>query len=330
MGPSTLSSWALLIARALATRGVDAEPLFRQAKLRFDELQDANARYPLAAMQRLWSLATEATQDPCFALDVGASWHPTSFHALGYSALASATLREALAYLARYSRVVSNGARIDVDDLPDAIAVKLASIELVPEAAAALQAGLAAITMLCRYASAYSVAPTHVHFTHHDNGMRVRLERFFDCPVAFDSSYDGLVFATRDVDARLPGANAVLLRINEQALHRYAARIDASQFADRVRAELVRLLPSGEIDQARVARAIHVSSRGLQRKLKEEGITFRELVDDTRRHLAGQYANDSTLSSSEIAYLLGFSEPSSFMRAQRRWKGRARDPALAA
>ena len=324
MGPSTLSSCALLIARELAKRGVDAEPLFRQAKLHFDQLQDPNARFPLAAIHRLWSLAAEATRDSCFGLEVGESWHPTSFHALGYSALACATLREALAYLARYCWNVSNGARIDLVDLPTEVALKLSSREPFPHAAAAVQAGLAAIVVLCRCASGASIALTRVHLIEQDNGARSRLERFFQCPVAFSSPYNALAFATRDVDAPLPGANAVLLRINEHALQQYAAGIHSKQVAERVRGHVVRLLPSGEADQARVARAMNVSLRSLQRKLKAEGVTFRDLVDDTRKRLAGQYAQDSTLSSSEIAYLLGFSEPSSFARARRRWKGRSR------
>ena len=293
--------------------------------MRFDQLQDPNARYPFAAIQRLWSLATEATHDPCFGLDVGASWHPTSFHALGYSALACPTLREAFAYVARYCRVVSNGARVDVGEGATEFVLKLASREPLPHVAAPAQAqaGLAAIVMLTRCASGGSIAPTRVEFMHQDDGTRARLERFFGCPVAFGSPYNGLAFSTRDVDAALPGANAVLLRINEQALLQYAARIDSKQIVEAVPAHIVRLLPSGHAGQARIARAINVSMRSLQRKLKEEGVTFRELVDDTRRRLAEQYGKDSTMSSSEIAYLLGFSEPSSFVRAKRRWKGRA-------
>jgi len=189
MGPSTLSSWALLIARVLAKHGVDAEALFRQAKIRFDRLHDADARYPLAGIYRLWSLATEATNDPCFGLEVGESWHPTSFHALGYSALASATLGEAFGYLARYSRVVSSGARVDVARVAAEVILKLMGREPLPHTAAAVQAGLAAIVVLCRCASGSSFAPSRVHFMYDDNGTRARLERFFGCRVAFGSTY---------------------------------------------------------------------------------------------------------------------------------------------
>jgi AraC-like DNA-binding protein len=61
----------------------------------------------------------------------------------------------------------------------------------------------------------------------------------------------------------------------------------------------------------------------MQRKLKARGVSFRKLLDDTRRQLAEQYLKDSTLSVSEIAYLLGFAEVSSFSRAFRRWTGHA-------
>jgi AraC-like DNA-binding protein len=75
--------------------------------------------------------------------------------------------------------------------------------------------------------------------------------------------------------------------------------------------------------EATMARALNLSQRSLQRKLSERGTTFRQVVDDTRKQLAEQYLKDSMLSVSEIAYLLGFAEVSSFSRAFRRWTGQA-------
>jgi hypothetical protein len=83
---------------------------------RHKHLRDANARYASAAMQRLWAASVEATGDACFGLEVGRRWHPTTFHALGYAALASASLREALGYLVRYCRVVTTGASFHMID----------------------------------------------------------------------------------------------------------------------------------------------------------------------------------------------------------------------
>jgi AraC-like DNA-binding protein len=90
--------------------------------------------------------------------------------------------------------------------------------------------------------------------------------------------------------------------------------------ADRVRARLARTLPQGEVGQEAIARSLNLSLRSMQRKLRQEGTSFRELLEETRRSLAAQYGRDSTLSASEIAYLLGFAEASSFSRAMRRWR----------
>lgn len=329
MGPSTLASWVLLIQRALAARGIDPDALLRQAKIDPAQLRDANARYPTAAVHRLWQLAAEATQDRCFGLEVGRTWHPTTFHGLGYSAIASASLREALGYLVRYSRVVATGARLELVDngaetvlkgrsRPEEGATPPAAISL------AVQAGVAAIAVLCREVKGANIALARVTFTQSDETCRSRLEAFFECPIAFGAPENALVFATAELDAPLPTANPLLARINEQALARYDAGLHSEQVAERVRAQLSRALPAGRFDQATIARSLNLSLRSMQRKLEREGTSYRELLDETRRQLAEQYSRDSTLSASEVAYLLGFEEASSFSRAMRRWQRLAR------
>ena len=64
-----------------------------------------------------------------------------------------------------------------------------------------------------------------------------------------------------------------------------------------------------------------MSVRNLQRKLKNTNTSFRELLDEMRRELAKQYVNNSDVSLSEVTFLLGFSESSSFSRAYKRWHG---------
>lgn len=328
MGPSTLSSWALLIAEALTKRDVDAAEVFRRADMSIDDMHDPNSRCPASAMERLWALAADATQDPCFGLEVGRAWHPTAFHALGYSVLAAASLREGLACLARYSRVVSTGARVQVIEHGAEVSIRITSRfrEHSPSAhwtRAPVQAGLAAILVLCRAARGESLDPLRVTFGCEEGGVRRRLQSFFRCALVFEAEHDAMVFSAKDIAGSLRTANPTLLRINEQALARYAADLRAGDIAERVSAELIRLLPSGEVDQGVIARSLNVSLRSMQRKLKEQGVTFRELLDDTRRQLAQSYAQDPSLSASEVAYLLGFSELSSLSRATRRWKQRA-------
>ena len=330
MGPSSLSSNARLIARTLTERGIDAEAVFRRARVSYAQLEDPNARYPLAAVHRLWALADEVTRDPCFGLDVGRTWHPTSFHALGYAALASATLREALTYLVRYARVVNTGALVELVDHGEEIALTLgrrsrepAIVPFVSESP--MQAGLAAIAVLCRQARGDAVDLRRVTLEQPERGGQARMESFFCCPVIFEAPENALVFPRGEIEAPLTTANAVLAQINARALEDYLSRIDSPSLSDQVRARLARSLPAGKVEQNDMARSLNMSLRSMQRKLEQEGTSFRALVDDTRGRLARQYLSDATMSLAEVAYLLGFSEASSLSRAMRRW--RQRDPA---
>ena len=324
MVTSTLTSWALLIHRALTDRGIDADALFRRAGLDPARMNDPNARYPQTGMQRLWALATSASGDECFGLEVAQHWHPTTFHALGYSALASETLRDALLRVVRYGRVVTTGARVDLEQSGDEVVLRLLGLlpgaEFVP---ASVDAGVATVVILCRAGRGEPIDPVRVSLVRAEPGCSSRLRTFFGCPVDFSAAENRIVFRASDLDAQLPTTNAVLLRVNEQVLTDYLARLERAEVTVQVQAKLIQLLPSGKVEEGFIARALNLSLRSLQRKLEERGVTFRKLLDDTRQQLAEQYLKDSTLSVSEIAYLLGFAEVSSFSRAFKRWTGRA-------
>jgi AraC-like DNA-binding protein len=298
--------------------------LFRSAGLDPERMEDPNARYPIAEMQQLWALAIAATGDECFGLEVAQAWHPTTFHALGYSALASETLREALSRAVRYSQVVTTGARLELQQNGEEVMLKmigsLPEERLVP---ASIDAGIASLVILCREGRGGQIDPVRVRLTRAASVCAERLQAFFGCPIVFGATENAIVFRAADLDAHLLTSNPALLRVNEHLLTEYMARLDRSQITVQVQAKLIQVLPTGKLSEASMARALNLSLRSLQRKLNERGVTFRKVLEDTRRQLAQQYLQDSTLSVSEIAYLLGFAEVSSFSRAFKRWTGHA-------
>ncbi|MCP4287437.1 MAG: helix-turn-helix transcriptional regulator [Gammaproteobacteria bacterium] len=119
----------------------------------------------------------------------------------------------------------------------------------------------------------------------------------------------------------LPTANAELVRVNDLVITEYLARFDRNAIAMRARAYLIDRLSSGDITEESLAKVLNLSLRSFQRRLKQEGTTYKELVADTRQELAMMYIKNSQLSFSEITFLLRFSEPSSFSRAFKRWMG---------
>ncbi len=111
--------------------------------------------------------------------------------------------------------------------------------------------------------------------------------------------------------------------MNERIANRRLAALDVEHTPNRVRAEIMEQLPNGNLSDESVAEALHMTSRTLHRRLKEHDTSFRDVLGEVRRELAEQYIADPTLTLTEITFLLGFAEASSFSRAFRRWTGQS-------
>jgi AraC-like DNA-binding protein len=322
--PTTLTSVGKLIAEVLKNHyGVDPEPLFQRVGLDTSLMSDANARYPRAKLMELWEVAAGATGDPCIGLVVGFEVRTTSFHALGYSWLASRTLQGALIRLSRYYRIIVT-VPLHVELRSDAAGYELEVVYPDPRYPAppiALDSFLASIVKLCRTATTEATSPREVWIDHDDNGHTDEYVRKFGAPVRFDMGHNILFFDKEVLDTPIPGDNLDLVVANDKVVERYIESLDPERVATEVRKLLIDLLPTGTASQKSVAQRLNKSVSTLQRQLNTEGTTFREIQDDTRQELAEEYVADGKHSLSQIAYLLGFSDQSNFSRAFKRWNG---------
>ena len=147
-------------------------------------------------------------------------------------------------------------------------------------------------------------------------------EQWFRCPVAWGGARFEMAFDAEVLDRPLPRNDPRLFAYLAQQAERLlaAAPLDDSALA-HVRREVAAALPTGEPQQALVARRLAMSARTMQRRLATEGTTFAAIVDAVRRERAELLLSDARLTASEVAFLLGFSEPAAFFRAFRRWTG---------
>jgi len=322
--PSTLTTWALLQWDALAARGLEPEPLFRSAGLDPAELRDPEARYPIIKMQRLWTAASIAVGEETYGLEVAQRMRPTTFHALGYAWLASPTLQEALERATRYFAVVSDGLSLELKR-PRAgesvLVFKTTAAGIGRFAIASTDAGLAAIVMLCRMSNGPEWHPKAVRTVRPKPKAAATFARFFGAPIEYDAREAALIFSTDDLSRPLPSANRELAIANDAVLKRLIARLRMGDIEGQVRGAIVERLASGAVLQGEIATGLALSERTLQRKLAEAGTNFQRVLDGVRRELGEAYVREGSRSITEIAYLLGFSDPANFTRAFRRWLG---------
>jgi AraC-like DNA-binding protein len=326
--PSVLGTWALTAVRALDARGVDGCALAARAGIDLATLTDPNARHPIAATTRLWRLAVEATGDPCFGLWASRFVTQTTFHALGFAVLASATLRDAFQRFVRYGHLVSDAAEIQLGHAGETEQFRL----VLPKGEGrptdeSIDAILSLITRTARMLSGGKVNPVAVRLERLEPSPSEAFGKVFRAPVHFGQQENVLEFAAADLDERLSMGNVELARHNDDIMARHMARhldrIEHERVSSRLHTWLMDELSAGEPSEEAAARALGMSLRNLQRRLQEEGTTYREALNDTRREMARTYLDEGRTSVTEIAFLLGFADTSGFSRAFRRWTGRS-------
>ena len=145
--------------------------------------------------------------------------------------------------------------------------------------------------------------------------------RFAGCEIVLGDQ-TGLALRAADASTTIISADtAVYHAIEQELMARLKSLSEASGMADRVRREIRAVLPSGRVSAEAVARRLRVSTRSLQRKLKDEGASFQAILDETRAALALVYLRDRKLSTEETSFLLAYRDPNSFYRAFSDWTG---------
>ena len=165
--------------------------------------------------------------------------------------------------------------------------------------------------------------PSRVTFQHRCAADPEVYRQFFGCPVTFAASTDS-VHAGNDMlsPERLPTSSPQVAQANTALCEEYLSSRHQGQVATRVREQLARLLrQGGPLSLGDVAAALAMSERKLQRLLREEGVQFRDLLDDVRAREAQQLLADNSLPVGRVAERLGFDSMSAFSRAFRRWYG---------
>lgn len=322
---TTIAAAARLIGETLESQyAINPAPIFKAAGIDASRLDVAGARYPWNAMQRLWIEAAKATGDPCFGLIVGRNIRPTTFHALGFSWLASRTLLESLQRLVRYTKLITT-APVELvltpTDTTWEMEDRVRNQGLPGADQIAVDAFFMAVVGLCRQASDAHFCATEVRLCRSDDGLTDKYVEAFEAPVFFNAEIDRIAFDRTELEAPLPGDNLELAIANDRIAEEYIDALDPSNVSTEVRKLLVELLPSGDANQQTIASHMNRSLSTLQRQLAAEGTNYKDIRENTRRDLAEQYVRERNYSLSQIAYLLGFSDQSNFSRAFRRWTG---------
>ncbi|MDR3417766.1 MAG: AraC family transcriptional regulator [Nevskia sp.] len=278
-------------------------------------------RYPVARWRALLERAAARLQDPLLGLHLGRTITPAHFGVMGYVLLACPSLGAALLRFQQYQRLL-----YDVNPMRHTVAADAVTLEwgvesghpgpLVDECA------ITALVQFSRDITGRRGAPLGVEFVNPQPPDLRPYRAYFGCPVQFDRPLTRVRLAPAMLALPLRQPDPALLGVLQGQADALLAELpQEDDFERAVRRCVARLAREGEPSLQRVADELHLSPRTLHRRLEQNGRNFRELLEDTRRHLADDYLRDPRLRMVEIALLLGYSEQSAFTRAYRRWTG---------
>jgi AraC-like DNA-binding protein len=316
MAITHLLSPADILWKILKDYGYDAESIFQEEGIDREMILKPGVRITQARVDSLWSKVNELIDDPCFGLRGAKFWHPSHLHALGYAWLSSGTLREALNRAARYAHIIGEDREHRMEDTAKGLTATLSHSLKLP---AHMDLSMSILMSACRLNYGADLNPVEVHFIHSKPARAEEYYSYFNAPVKFNADYDSLTLPADAVDRRLPIGNPQLAKLSDQHIISYLAELDKNNIVQRVKGAIVDMLPSGGVSGEKMAQRLNMSTRSLQRKLQSAHTTFGTLLDEVRQEIAEHYIHDSTVSLMEIAFVLGYSEYSSFCRAYKRW-----------
>jgi len=306
--------------RAIERRGVAPAQVLRRAGLPASLHRNEAGYVTTAQLFAIWKAVAALAGDPALGIALAEAPEPDRPKPALIAAFYAATYRDALTLLAGTRKYGSCfQLRFDEQDGQFAIA-KDWPFATEPEPALSADAGFAALLALGRKGTGQRITPIRMEFQHTDPKSDAH-RAFFDCPILYGRPRNRLILRVADVDLGFPGHNPELFGILAPALTQTPRIFDAMSIGERVKDALRSGLAEGRPAIGRVAQALAMSERTLQRRIAEEGTSFRALLLEARQELGHRLLADPAIGIDRAAALLGYRNTSAFHRAFREWEG---------
>lgn len=315
---------ARFIADAAVARGVARDELLRASRISAHDLADDRKRIPYERVSALWNAAAHLGGDAAFGLHLAERLAPKDFGPLGLAVRSCPTAQEALERLLGYVRVAFQDTEITL--LREGATARFCHHYLGDAALATRHAAdliLAMFVVAGRRFIGVDWKPLAVTFKFPAPAAVDEYYRVFGGPLRFDQPINSVVFEAALLDMPMAQGDPEVLAVIDPYAEQFLQTLSRDRsLAEAVQRVIAAALPGGDLELGASARALGLSPRTLQRRLRDEGTSHRQILDRVRHERALRLLRRDELTVDQIADHLGFSEPSAFHRAFRRWTGR--------
>ncbi len=324
--PTIAAGYARALMDLAVNKGASRMVLAERSGIDPKELEDQDNRIPFEKYVALMRAGKELANDPALALHFGEAFDTAELSIVGLIGQACETAAEAFVQLNRYSRLI-----VDVVAAGDRYVVsRIAGRHWLidtrknpndfPEIT---ESSFARMLSMSHRMPGEKRLISAVHVTHAAPAYRAEYDRIFRVPVVFESDKNALLMTD---DSFLTLKNPLPSRyvfgiLSERAEVLLKSLENSKSNRGSVESLLMPILHTGDVSMDTVAGKMGISRQTLYRELRREGVTFEAVLDELRHKMALNYLSGKKVSVNETAYLVGFSEPSAFSRAFKRWTG---------
>jgi len=301
--------------------GVRASAVLRRAGLPQGFIDQPRVILNTEELFALWRAIGEVSANPAIGLLLGTETKTERFHPIGLAALSTENFGSAIDQMARYKQLTCPEEILqERDDEEWSIQFRwLLADEIEPPVLN--ECCFAWVLSIARHGTGMRLSPLRVEFVQPRAQVKT-MERHFACPVVCGAARNAIVFRAADAQRPFVTRNAELLGMLAPQFEEELRQENGDEnFIERVRVAIQQKLAGRRPNIEDIADALHISSRSLQRRLQDEGASFQRVLEEARHQLARHYLNNSVLELNEAAYLLGYEDSNSFVRAFRTWEG---------
>jgi len=325
--PTIAAGFANGLIELAVSMGASQKALVERSQIDPADLEDQDNRIPLKNYLILLEAGVELLEEPALALKFGEAFSIPQLSIVGLIGQASETVEEAFMQMNRYVRLmIDDGENANRDWFTfvkdDDGAWLTLNSELYIEHPQLAESALARWVAGSAREPGYRPFAQAIHFTHKEPSYRAEYDRIFGLPIVFGSDKNAILVNRKFLSLKINPSNRYVFGILSARANALLEELeDAESVRGQVEKILIPILHTGDLKMERIARMLGVSRRTLYRKLKAEGVGYEKILDDLRHQLALHYLNGKKATVNETAYLVGFSDPSAFSRAFKRWTG---------
>ena len=309
------------IADLLEAMGHDRVAWLAVAGLSEEALSDSGKAISYDAFQLLIDEAMRITKEPALGLLVGDRLRVTSHGMLGFAAMTSASLRQALRLLDSFVYIRFSPISTHLDVSGDEARLHFSFPDTLGDLRTPVtEAVVITVKNAIDHISMGSCEFLGVSFVHQEPEYAELAREMFNCNVAYGQDWAGIVMPATALSERLvtadPASFKQASRICQQELDKRKEQTSLAARVRRIMLESQNGFPSLSV----TARMLNMTPRTLHRRLIDEGTSFHTIFDELRHSLAIQYLRNSDLTIQEVAYNVGYADPANFRRAFKRWE----------